>query len=146
VRLKDTFSFLTEGRISLRRTSSTASVEVFDNREPVEQDLRLRRILFHQIGVGRPHVFTDRRTACPSSRRSVARARLLRRVPTLEIGVMSRFASPRMSRPNGIAFHLTKKNVYSVANSDPQRAIWMAFPVNADACSPRPRVATYRDA
>ena len=27
--------------------------------EPVEQDLRLRRILFHQIGVGRPHVQAD---------------------------------------------------------------------------------------
>lgn len=36
-----------------------------------------------------------------------------------------------MSRPNGIAFSPDYKTLY-VANSDPQRAIWMAFPVRAD--------------
>lgn len=36
-----------------------------------------------------------------------------------------------MSRPNGIAFSADEKTLY-VANSDPSRAIWMAFPVQAD--------------
>jgi gluconolactonase len=36
-----------------------------------------------------------------------------------------------LSRPNGIAFSPDEKTLY-VANSDSQRAIWMAFPVNAD--------------
>jgi gluconolactonase len=36
-----------------------------------------------------------------------------------------------MSRPNGIAFSPDEKTLY-VANSDPERAIWMAFPVKAD--------------
>jgi gluconolactonase len=36
-----------------------------------------------------------------------------------------------MSRPNGIAFSPDEKTLY-VANSDPKRAIWMAYPVNAD--------------
>ncbi len=36
-----------------------------------------------------------------------------------------------MSRPNGIAFSPDFKTLY-VANSDPERAIWMAFPVKDD--------------
>ena len=36
-----------------------------------------------------------------------------------------------MSRPNGIAFSPDEKTLY-VANSDPEKAIWMAFPVKAD--------------
>ena len=36
-----------------------------------------------------------------------------------------------MSRPNGIAFSPDEKTLY-VANSDPQRAIWMAFTVKED--------------
>jgi len=36
-----------------------------------------------------------------------------------------------LSRPNGIAFSPDEKTLY-VANSDPQRAIWMAFPVKSD--------------
>lgn len=36
-----------------------------------------------------------------------------------------------MSRPNGIALSPDEKTLY-VANSDPDKAIWMAFPVNAD--------------
>jgi gluconolactonase len=36
-----------------------------------------------------------------------------------------------MSRPNGIAFSPDQRTLY-VANSDPKRAIWMAFPVAAD--------------
>ena len=36
-----------------------------------------------------------------------------------------------LSRPNGIAFSPDEKTLY-VANSDPQRAIWMAYPVKAD--------------
>lgn len=36
-----------------------------------------------------------------------------------------------MSRPNGIAFALDEKTLY-VANSDPARAVWMAFDVKAD--------------
>ena len=36
-----------------------------------------------------------------------------------------------LSRPNGIAFSPDEKTLY-VANSDPDRALWMAYPVNAD--------------
>jgi gluconolactonase len=36
-----------------------------------------------------------------------------------------------MSRPNGIAFSPDEKILY-VANSDPEKAVWMAFPVKAD--------------
>jgi gluconolactonase len=36
-----------------------------------------------------------------------------------------------MSRPNGIGFSPDEKTLY-VANSDPARAVWMAFPVRAD--------------
>jgi gluconolactonase len=36
-----------------------------------------------------------------------------------------------MTKPNGIALSPDEKTLY-VANSDPAKAIWMAFPVNAD--------------
>ena len=36
-----------------------------------------------------------------------------------------------LSRPNGLAFSPDEKTLY-VANSDPERAIWMEFPVTAD--------------
>lgn len=36
-----------------------------------------------------------------------------------------------LSRPNGLAFSPDEKTLY-VANSDPKRAIWMKYPVNAD--------------
>lgn len=36
-----------------------------------------------------------------------------------------------MTRPNGLAFSPDEKTLY-VAQSDPERAIWMAFPVRAD--------------
>jgi gluconolactonase len=36
-----------------------------------------------------------------------------------------------MSKPNGIAFSPDEKTLY-VANSDPEKAIWMAFPVKRD--------------
>jgi gluconolactonase len=36
-----------------------------------------------------------------------------------------------MTRPNGIAFSPDEKTLY-VANSDPERAVWMAFPVKGD--------------
>ncbi len=36
-----------------------------------------------------------------------------------------------MTRPNGIAFSPDEKTLY-VAQSDPQRAVWMAFPVKPD--------------
>jgi len=36
-----------------------------------------------------------------------------------------------MTKPNGIAFSPDEKTLY-VANSDPAKAIWMAFPVNED--------------
>ena len=36
-----------------------------------------------------------------------------------------------MSRPNGIALSPDEKTLY-VANSDPDKAIWMAFPIKAD--------------
>jgi gluconolactonase len=36
-----------------------------------------------------------------------------------------------MSRPNGLAFSPDEKTLY-VANSDPEKAVWMAFPVKED--------------
>ena len=36
-----------------------------------------------------------------------------------------------MTRPNGIGLSPDEKTLY-VANSDPEKAIWMAFPINAD--------------
>lgn len=44
-----------------------------------------------------------------------------------------------MTRPNGIAFSPDEKTLY-VAQSDPARAIWMAFPVNADGTLGKGRV------
>ena len=44
-----------------------------------------------------------------------------------------------MSRPNGIAFSPDEKTLY-VANSDPKRAIWMAFDVKADGTLGKGRV------
>lgn len=44
-----------------------------------------------------------------------------------------------LSRPNGIAFSPDEKTLY-VANSDPKRAIWMAFPVKADGAVGQGRV------
>jgi gluconolactonase len=44
-----------------------------------------------------------------------------------------------MSRPNGLAFSPDEKTLY-VANSDPDHAVWMAFPVNADGTLGKGRV------
>jgi gluconolactonase len=44
-----------------------------------------------------------------------------------------------MTRPNGIAFSPDEKTLY-VAQSDPKRAIWMAFPVNGDGTLGQGRV------
>lgn len=47
--------------------------------------------------------------------------------PAGEVTLLTR----EMSRPNGIAFSPDERTLY-VANSDPGRAVWMAFPVLAD--------------
>jgi gluconolactonase len=44
-----------------------------------------------------------------------------------------------MSKPNGIAFSPDEKTLY-VANSDPDKAIWMAFPVKKDGTLGKGRV------
>ncbi len=44
-----------------------------------------------------------------------------------------------LSRPNGLAFSPDEKTLY-VANSDPDRAIWMAFPVKPDGTLGKGRV------
>jgi gluconolactonase len=44
-----------------------------------------------------------------------------------------------MTRPNGIAFSPDERTLY-VAQSDPERAIWMAFPVQRDGTLGRGRV------
>src|SRR5260370_2821645 len=44
-----------------------------------------------------------------------------------------------MSRPNGIAFSPDEKTLY-VANSDPDKAVWMAFEVKGDGTLGRGRV------
>jgi gluconolactonase len=50
-----------------------------------------------------------------------------RLAPNGEVTLLTR----ELSRPNGIAFSPDEKTLY-VANSDPQRAIWMAFDVKPD--------------
>ena len=49
-----------------------------------------------------------------------------------------------MTRPNGIAFSPDEKTLY-VANSDPDKAIWMAFPVKADGTLGEGKVIHRRD-
>lgn len=44
-----------------------------------------------------------------------------------------------MTRPNGLAFSPDEKTLY-VANSDPDHAVWMAFPVNNDGTLGKGRV------
>jgi gluconolactonase len=44
-----------------------------------------------------------------------------------------------MSKPNGIAFSPDEKTLY-VANSDPEKAVWMAFPVKGDGTLGKGRV------
>ncbi len=44
-----------------------------------------------------------------------------------------------MTRPNGLAFSADEKTLY-VANSDPDKAIWMSFPVNGDGTVGKGRV------
>jgi gluconolactonase len=44
-----------------------------------------------------------------------------------------------MTRPNGLAFSPDGKTLY-VANSDPERAVWMAFPMRADGTIDKGRV------
>ncbi len=44
-----------------------------------------------------------------------------------------------LSRPNGIAFSPDERTLY-VANSDPERAVWMAYDVQADGSLARGRV------
>ena len=44
-----------------------------------------------------------------------------------------------MTRPNGIAFSPDEKTLY-VAQSDPEKAIWMAYPMNADGTIGKGRV------
>lgn len=45
--------------------------------------------------------------------------------PMMDLTLLTR----EMSRPNGVALSPDEKTLY-VANSDPKRAVWMAFPVN----------------
>jgi gluconolactonase len=44
-----------------------------------------------------------------------------------------------MSRPNGIAFSPDERTLY-VSQSDPEKALWMAFPVNSDGTLGKGRV------
>jgi gluconolactonase len=44
-----------------------------------------------------------------------------------------------MSKPNGIAFSPDEKTLY-VANSDPEKAVWLAYPVKADGTLGKGRV------
>jgi gluconolactonase len=58
----------------------------------------------------------------------------------LSKGVLT-LLTKEMSRPNGLAFSPDEKTLY-VANSDPDHAVWMAFPVNADGTLGKGRVFT----
>ena len=73
-----------------------------------------------------------RRTACPKSdegprrRNSTSRAST-GSTPKGELTLLTK----EMTRPNGIGLSPDEKTLY-VANSDPDKAIWMAFPIKAD--------------
>jgi gluconolactonase len=56
----------------------------------------------------------------------------------LSKGVLT-LLTKEMSRPNGLAFSPDEKTLY-VANSDPDHAVWMSFPVNADGTLGKGRV------
>lgn len=60
---------------------------------------------------------------------------VFRVTPGGEVTLLTR----EMSRPNGIAFSPDETTLY-VANSDPSRAIWMAFPVRGDGTIAEGRV------
>lgn len=55
--------------------------------------------------------------------------------PSGEVTLLTR----EMTRPNGIAFSPDERTLY-VANSDPERALWMAFPVKAEGTLGQGRV------
>jgi gluconolactonase len=73
--------------------------------------------------------FTDPPYGLPKQwddpRRELDFTGVYRLTPGGELTLLTR----EMSRPNGIAFSPDGRTLY-VANSDPKRAVWMAFPVN----------------
>ncbi|HET8550129.1 MAG TPA: SMP-30/gluconolactonase/LRE family protein [Bryobacteraceae bacterium] len=75
--------------------------------------------------------FTDPPYGLPKNwddpRRELDFCGVYRLTPKGELTLLTR----ELSRPNGIAFSPDGRTLY-VANSDPKRAIWMAFPVKED--------------
>ena len=77
--------------------------------------------------------FTDPPYGLPERENDKTRegARLQRRLPLVGEDGKVTLLTKEMTFPNGIAFSPDEKTLY-VANSDPEKAIWMAFPVKAD--------------
>ncbi len=66
-------------------------------------------------------------------------AQTLGAVDRLDPALDALIASDALSRPNGIAFSPDEKTLY-VANSDPERPIWMAYDVQEDGTLSNDRI------
>ncbi|MFO0795940.1 MAG: SMP-30/gluconolactonase/LRE family protein [Gemmataceae bacterium] len=75
--------------------------------------------------------FTDPPYGLPKQMDDPAKELDFQGVYRLKAGGELTLLTKEMSRPNGIALSPDQKTLY-VANSDPARAIWMAFPLGAD--------------
>lgn len=85
-------------------------------------------LVFHPNG---DLYFTDPPYGLPKQMEDPAKELDFQGVYRLKPGGELTLLTKEMSRPNGIALSPDQKTLY-VANSDPAKAIWMAFPLGAD--------------
>jgi gluconolactonase len=85
-------------------------------------------LVFHPNG---DLYFTDPPYGLPKQMEDPNKELPFQGVYRLKAGGELTLLTKEMSRPNGIALSPDQKTLY-VANSDPARAIWMAFPLGAD--------------
>ena len=83
-------------------------------------------------------LFTDPPYGLPKGAEDPARELDFQGVYRLHDGAVT-LLTKEMTRPNGLALSPDEKTLY-VANSDPLRAYWLAFPVNADGTLGKSRV------
>src|SRR5262249_23021684 len=75
--------------------------------------------------------FTDPPYGLPKQMEDTGKELPFQGVYRISVGGELTLLTKDMSRPNGIAFSPDEKTLY-VANSDPEKAIWMAYPLKAD--------------
>jgi gluconolactonase len=85
-------------------------------------------LVFHSNG---DLYFTDPPYGLPKQMEDPGKELDFQGVYRMKAGGELTLLTKEMSRPNGIALSPDQKTLY-VANSDPARAIWMAFPLGAD--------------